>query len=100
MSENKGVYKSVFPGKFIQGEGLISGLPDMMKTFGEWGLILASPTAKKKVLDKYSGDYATRGILLEEFGGECSQNEISRVSAIAAKNNTGVIAGAGGRKGD
>jgi len=98
MIENRVVYKSVFPGKFIQGEGLIAELGEMMNSFGEKGLILASSTVKRKVLDKYSAGYSKSNINIEKFKGECSEKEINRVMQTAMRNNAGIIAGAGGGK--
>lgn len=90
--------KSVFPGKYIQGEGLIAELPEVIKTFGNRGLILASHTAKEFILNPYAEQYATEGIILEEFHGECSENELNRLSKIVISNKINVLAGVGGGK--
>ena len=44
--------KAVFPGKYIQGEGVLDQLTDWVNLLGKNGLILASRTAKEKVLIK------------------------------------------------
>ena len=41
--------KAVFPGKYIQGEGVLAQLPDAIGPFGKKGLILASSSAQNKI---------------------------------------------------
>lgn len=90
--------KAVFPGKYIQGYGALSELPSLIGLFGKKGLLLASPSAKNKVLPKCGIDLSTRGISVEQFRGECSEDEVSRVSAIMAKERVDVLVGMGGGK--
>ncbi|TVR90512.1 MAG: glycerol dehydrogenase [Saprospirales bacterium] len=91
-------FKSVFPGKYIQGEGLIEELPDTIKSFGDKGLILSSPTAKKVCLDKHSKRFAEDGIEVIEFKGECCASEIMRISDMVISNEINVLVGVGGGK--
>ena len=44
---------AAFPGKYIQGENAMAELPVLIKKFGQNGLILASQTAKNKILPEY-----------------------------------------------
>ena len=94
----EGVVISAFPGKYIQGEGVIARLPEFMRSFGGRGLILASRTAKERVLAKYVGEYAGEGIVVEEFGGECCEEELERLLQIVVSNGVDVLAGVGGGK--
>ena len=91
-------YKSVFPGKFIQGEGLVAGLPEIMKSFGEKGLILSSRTVKETVLSEHSAGYAGKEILKEKFNGECCEKEIGRIYNLVTTYKINVLAGVGGGK--
>lgn len=89
--------KAVFPGKYLQGEGLVAGLPGTIKSFGEKGLIISSRTAKN-ILANSIGQFKVDGILVEEFGGECCEKEIERLSDIVRLNHIDTVVGMGGGK--
>ena len=91
-------FKSVFPGKYIQGEGLIAELPEIIKSFGNKGLILSSRTAKEAILIKYAKQYAEEGIVLDEFKGECCEKELNRLYDLVISNKINVLVGVGGGK--
>jgi glycerol dehydrogenase len=90
--------KAVFPGKYIQGEGLIAGLPELISSFGRHGLILSSRSVKNNILPKYLQTFARNNILIEEFRGECCEIELKRVADIIVRNNIDVVVGMGGGK--
>ena len=92
------IFKSVFPGKYLQGEGLIAKLPEMIKLFGNKGLILTSRTAKKTILSNYAKQFADDGIAVEEFTGECCEKELKRLYDIVVSNKINVLVGMGGGK--
>jgi glycerol dehydrogenase len=92
------LHKMVFPGKYIQGAGAVGELPVLVKLFGSQGLILASPTVHKKVLPESGIDLDANGLLVEPFGGECCEKELSRVAAIIREKNVDVLVGMGGGK--
>ncbi|MFZ4770083.1 MAG: glycerol dehydrogenase [Ferruginibacter sp.] len=98
MTTSDRVIKSVFPGKYIQGEGLIAKLPEFIKTFGGNGMIICSPTPKKNILASFTEKYTEEGILLEEFRGECCETEIKRLYDIVVQNQIKVLVGMGGGK--
>ena len=91
-------FKSVFPGKYIQGERLIAELPELMKSFGDKGLILSSPTAKVSILSKFVKQYKKDGIVLDEFNGECCEKELKRLFDIVTGKKINIFAGVGGGK--
>lgn len=91
-------FKSVFPGKYIQGEGLIAELPEIIKSFGNKGLIVSSRTAKEAILTKHTKQYAEDGIVLDEFKGECCEKELKRLYDIVISNKINVLVGVGGGK--
>ena len=74
--------KAVFPGKYIQGEGVLEQLPQWIKVLGRKGLILASRTVKDKILVPYSSDWASDAIPIESFHGECCEREVDRLSRL------------------
>ena len=78
--------KAVFPGKYIQGRGVLDQLPDWVNLLGKNGLILASRTARDKVLAPYPDDLAANTICVEPFGGECCESELTRLARIIAES--------------
>jgi len=92
------ILKAVFPGKYIQGEGLIAGLPAMMKSFGENGMVISSKTVSERYLSPLAPSFQKEAIRIEGFKGECCDSEIQRLSEIVVKNKVGILAGMGGGK--
>ncbi|MEI6091062.1 MAG: glycerol dehydrogenase [bacterium] len=90
--------KAVFPGKYIQGEGVLNELPDLIKLLGSKGMILASKTVKDKVIPKFAPDLSSHSIPIELFHGECCEVELKRVNDIIESNGIDVIIGMGGGK--
>ncbi len=70
--------KILFPGKYMQGPGALNELPSLKKTFGRQGLILASPTAHKKVLLESGMDLDSLAFPVERFSGECCEKELGK----------------------
>lgn len=89
---------AAFPGKYIQGENALEELPALMQLFGRKGLVIASPTAKNKLLPSYLSEEDNKRIMVEEFGGECCESELSRLSMIIRNSKIEVVAGMGGGK--
>jgi len=92
------ILKSVFPGKYIQGEGAVSQLPELIKLLGNKGLILASPTVIGKILPDYHFENCGELISIEEFSGECSEKELARLAGIIQQKKFDVMVGMGGGK--
>ncbi|HOW63714.1 MAG TPA: glycerol dehydrogenase [Candidatus Paceibacterota bacterium] len=90
--------KAVFPGKYLQGAGAIAELPALIKSLGNQGLILASPSVKEKVIPSCGIDLKAQSIPIDVFQGECCQKELDRVSALIAHNQVDVLIGMGGGK--
>ena len=90
--------KSVFPGKYIQGNGAIRELPSLVGLLGRQGLILASPTVRDKILPASGVDSESLSIPVELFRGECCESEIVRLSEIVREKNVDVLVGMGGGK--
>jgi len=90
--------KAAFPGKYIQGENALYELPGLIGLFGKKGLIIASPTAKSKLLPKYDISENKNGIAIEEFQRECSDNELTRMLKIVKESKADVVIGMGGGK--
>ncbi len=90
--------KAMFPGKYIQGAGALNELPSLVKLFGRQGLILASPTAYKKLLPESGLDLNAHYLLVERFSGECCEKEASRLAALIREEKVDVVVGMGGGK--
>ena len=45
--------KAAFPGQYIQGQGALNELPNLIKLFGKNGLILGSKSIKDNILPAY-----------------------------------------------
>lgn len=92
------IFKAVFPGKYIQGENALAELPGLVKLLGNNGLILASPTAKNKILPGYNKIYPENLMQVEEFQGECCEKELKRLNEIISGKKIDVLVGMGGGK--
>lgn len=90
--------KAVFPGKYIQGEGVFNELTELCKLFGKNALLLASPSVKKMILPSFGTDFEKEGITVELFGGECCEDELNRLTWLISQHKTDVIIGMGGGK--
>lgn len=91
------MYKSVFPGKYIQGEGALDQLPDLINLLGKKGLILASPTSAGKILPDFFAR-TVNSIAVETFAGESSEKEIGRMTTLIGQQGIDVLVGMGGGK--
>jgi glycerol dehydrogenase len=91
-------YTAAFPGKYIQGENALAQLPGLVKLFGKKGLLLASPTAKNKLLPEYHFEDIEDCISIEEFQGECCEKELIRLATIISRQKVDVVVGMGGGK--
>jgi glycerol dehydrogenase len=96
--KNSQPLKAVFPGKYIQTENALAMLPELVGLLGNNALILASPTTKSKILPDYHSIIAEKRLRVEEFRGECCENELQRIEEIIGRNRTDVMVGMGGGK--
>lgn len=90
--------KAVFPGQYLQGQGTLHELPELVKLFGNKGLIIASPTVLNKILPKYGTDSIAEEIPAELFRGECCEEELNRMANLIRQDKIDVIVGMGGGK--
>lgn len=90
------------PSRYVQGRDATLALASEMTKLGIAGktLILASLSASKLLSQKWKATFADASIeySVEQFGGECSRQEIRRVVEIAKASSVQVIVGAGGGK--
>jgi glycerol dehydrogenase len=91
-------YKAVFPGKYIQSENALSELPGLIRLLGKNGLILASQTAKNKILPQYFPNESEQCFSVEAFQGECCEKELTRLATIISQKKIDILVGMGGGK--
>jgi len=97
MLSNKN-FTAAFPGKYIQGENAIKGLPELIQLFSNKGLIIASPSVKSKVLPFCRFDDSVVTLSTEIFAGECCEKELNRLQEKVADCGAGILIGMGGGK--
>ena len=90
--------KSVFPGKYIQGEGALNELPSLVSLLGRKGLILSSRTGIETLLPQYAKAWKGARIPAERFNGECCEKEIVRLVKQVTRDKVDVLVGMGGGK--
>ena len=89
---------AAFPGKYIQGENALSRLPDLVRLLGKKALVLASPTVKSKLIPQTNLKEYEDWISIEEFQGECSEKELTRLTEIIVTRKVDIVVGMGGGK--
>ncbi|MCX6899389.1 MAG: glycerol dehydrogenase [Verrucomicrobia bacterium] len=90
--------KAVFPGKYIQGEGALSELPQLVTLLGKKGLILTSPTGLDTILPQYAKTWKGTPIPAERFNGECCEKELNRLAKLVSREKVDILIGMGGGK--
>lgn len=93
MSELKDMKIMIFPSKYIQGDGAINFLPEVMEKFGSKPMVVAT-RSMVATAEKLMG---AKGKVVQ-FGGECSRNEIDRLKGIATEFGATAVAAIGGGK--
>ena len=88
---------AIFPARYIQGPGAISTLPGWISKLGTKAIIVAGCTAIREIIPDLKRRTG-QDFIVESFGGECTVNEINRISALANAKNCDVIVALGGGK--
>ncbi|MBW2059857.1 MAG: glycerol dehydrogenase [Deltaproteobacteria bacterium] len=90
---------TVFPGRYVQGHGAIESLGSEMTRFGRRALVVSGPVVSAGLLPGFLGSIEEAiDTRVAEFGGECTEEEIARLSEISKQTACEVIAGVGGGK--
>ncbi len=96
MQSNGGPMAAVFaaPGKYIQGRGAVGRLGEVLEQLGSAKpLLLCDPIVEELMGGTLEG---LRGATRVDFGGECSPEEIDRVTAAASDAGADAVVGIGG----
>ena len=88
------------PGKYIQGADVITRLGEYLKPLAASWLVVGDKFVLGFAQEALQKSLADAGLACEvvPFGGECSQNEIDRLHAIAESAHCGAVLGIGGGK--
>ncbi|PIE51348.1 glycerol dehydrogenase [Candidatus Fermentibacteria bacterium] len=90
---------TLFPGRYVQGAGVFNRLGEEIARFGSRAFLICDPYVHDNLLHGYRKKIEkSTELVIERFKGECSDEEIERLSAIALKSSCSVIAGIGGGK--
>lgn len=90
---------AIFPGRYVQGEGALGALGEELARLGDRALLICDPFAADNLRQEIeTGIAGLLPVALERFGGECCDEEIARLTALAQGGGASVILGIGGGK--
>jgi glycerol dehydrogenase len=90
---------AIFPGRYVQQAGALRELGEEVARLGTNALVVAGGTALQAIIPMYQSAWSERfKATTERFGGECSDDEIARLAAIANTHQCNVVIGMGGGK--
>lgn len=90
---------TIFPGRYVQGEGARKKIGEELARFGKKGFVICGPTVFRRALPEFEPSMKeTVEITVEVYGGECSDEEIERLAALVRKTGAEFIVGLGGGK--
>ena len=90
---------TIFPGRYVQGSDALQALGEEVERFGPTALLLVDPFVIANILPSFEDSLRdSLEFRVEPFGGECSDDEISRVSEIVRGGDWEVVVGLGGGK--
>jgi glycerol dehydrogenase len=88
---------SIFPARYVQGAGALGLLPEEAARLGTRALVVAAKTARPFVEKALAGQTLLE-MTLVSFMGECCDEEIERLVAMAQQIHADVVIGIGGGK--
>ena len=88
------------PGRYVQGQGAIFEIGRHVKKLGKKALVIGGKTGLEVTRDGREKSFEENGIsqIEELFGGECSFQEIDRLTELAKQQQCDVIIASGGGK--
>lgn len=88
------------PARYIQGAGVLARLGEYVKPLAPQCLVVGDKFVLGLVEQQLRESFDRAGVNADiaPFGGECSQNEINRLRALAEASDCGAVLGIGGGK--
>lgn len=87
---------TVFPGRYVQGSDSIQRLGSKLSRLGQKGFVISSPFVFEKILSRFQNNIQKFiPFNTEKFNRECSDEEIDRLSSMAERYKSEIIAGIG-----
>mmetsp|Transcript_19776 Transcript_19776/g.33918 ORF Transcript_19776/g.33918 Transcript_19776/m.33918 type:complete len:374 (+) Transcript_19776:90-1211(+) len=96
--DQRRITQTCFPSRYIQGPGALGMIPGIVKGFGTRALLIVDGFVKDKVLPEVSHHLQGADLVTEAFGGECTEAEIERLTAIGKDRKCDSVIGFGGGK--
>ncbi|WP_018248413.1 glycerol dehydrogenase [Orenia marismortui] len=88
----------ISPGKYVQGKGVLKELNEHVDPLGNKVLAICDSVVLDLFEEEVKEGLANKELLLENFNGECSKQEIERLKELAQSEEVEVIIGIGGGK--
>lgn len=90
---------TIFPGRYVQGSDALERLGSEMVRFGKKGFVICDSFVFENLLPDFRQSMEqSLEVVVEKFGGECSDEEISRLAGLAKDASCELIVGIGGGK--
>jgi glycerol dehydrogenase len=90
----------ISPSRYIQGPGEMRKIGKYTAALGTKALVLISQGGHKRIGAKIEESFKSSkaSLMFDYFNGECSKNEINRLTDVVKKNGCDVVVGVGGGK--
>jgi len=93
------IYTTLFPNRYIQGPNSLQRLGTELSKFGPNSFAICTPFFFEKLILNFQRNVNNLSqFTVEKFGGECSDEEIDRLSSLANTHKPDIIVGIGGGK--
>lgn len=89
---------TLFPGRYLQGDGAFARLGAELARFGESGLAILAPSAAQNLLESLQAQGGGLRLETERFNRECAEPEIARLCDQGRRSRCAFIVGIGGGK--
>ena len=90
---------TIFPGRYVQGYDALHALGDEIARFGDKAMLLVDPFVAENLLAGFLPAVQVKAaVTVEDFGGECSDEEVDRLKKRALTYAPKVVVGVGGGK--
>lgn len=90
---------TIFPGRYVQGRDARKNLSQELSRYGKKGIVVCDRFVYETLLWDFE-PYLKEGIevMIEKFGGECSDEEINRLLELITQEQFDFVVGLGGGK--